>query len=99
LASPTPPAIVETFASAAPGGVTASTVKLSGKVNDSSAAPPGIVVTTLTVRGSSAAVGETTIAATAVVSLITVTGPSSPKPAPPTAISPPSDARVCPVAQ
>jgi hypothetical protein len=56
-------------------------------------------VTTRAVRGARAAVGETTTSATAVVALVTVTGPSSPGAAPPTEISSPSEARVCPAAQ
>ena len=91
--------MVETLEDEAPGGVAASTVKLSGSVTDSSATIPSAGVTTRAIRGSSAAVGDTVTAATTVLESTTVTGPSSPKGDPPIATSPPSEARVCPAIQ
>src|SRR5262245_51698388 len=51
------------------------------------------------VRGASAAVGEMVICAVAVVGPVTLIGPYSPGFAPPTEISPPNDAVVCPATQ
>src|ERR1051325_9442074 len=92
-ATPVPPAIVDTLDDEAPGGVTASTVKLSANETDS------CPVTTFAVRGSRAAVGDTLTLAIAVTESTTVTGPSSPGGAPPRPTSPPREARVWPATQ